>query len=243
MNSKTIKNLMTENSQDLTNNIEKPMRTVHSFVKRVGRLTKKQKESLEKYYPIYGLKYDGEIINFEKVFQNSNPVVLEIGFGMGDSLIEMALNNPEINYLGIEVHTPGVGNCLYKIYENNIKNIRVIEHDAIDILDHSIKSGSLAGFQLFFPDPWPKKKHNKRRIVQEAFIKKITRLINPNGFIHIATDHAGYQEHISEVMQNSKLINKSEVGNTYGRVLTKFENRGLKLGHEIWDGYYLITLI
>jgi len=220
----------------------KYIRKVRSFVKREGRLTKGQARALETYWDIMGLEHGQGLIDAQEVFGNDNPVVLEIGFGMGKSLVEMAKNAPELNFIGIEVHRPGVGACILtaKEEEENINNLRVYEHDAIEILADCIPDGSLTTVQLFFPDPWHKKKHHKRRIVQPEFIETIRSKLKVGGVFHMATDWENYAECMLEDMSGAPGFKNLSENNDYvprpdSRPLTKFENRGQRLGHGVWD--------
>lgn len=218
----------------------KYIRKVRSFVKREGRLTKGQAASLEKCWPTMGLEHQQGLLDFTEVFGNSNEVVLEIGFGMGKSLVEMAKNNPQQNFIGIEVHRPGVGACLMDADEQDITNLRVFEHDAVEILADCIADGSLAKLQLFFPDPWHKKRHHKRRIVQLEFAEKIRQKLKVGGVFHMATDWENYAEHMLEVMSAAPGYKNQSQSNDYVprpdfRPLTKFEQRGHRLGHGVWD--------
>lgn len=222
-------------------------RKVRSFVLRTGRLSEYQRSMMNENWSEYGLDHQTEFFDFEKIYGNSNPVVLEIGFGMGKSLVEMAEQNPDKNYLGIEVHTPGVGACLAYALEKNIKNLRVICHDATEILRDCIADESLGGLQLFFPDPWHKAKHHKRRIVQPHFVETVAKKLTAGGFIHFATDWENYAEHMLEVLQSVQHavgIHNISKTNDYiprpdFRPLTKFEARGHKLGHGVWDLYFI----
>ena len=222
-------------------------RKVRSFVLRTGRLSEYQRNMMNENWSEYGLDHQAEFFDFEKIYGNSNPVVLEIGFGMGKSLVEMAEQNPDKNYLGIEVHTPGVGACLAYALEKNIKNLRVICHDATEILRDCIADESLGGLQLFFPDPWHKAKHHKRRIVQPHFVETVAKKLTAGGFIHFATDWQNYAEHMLEVLQSVQReigIHNISKTNDYiprpdFRPLTKFEARGHKLGHGVWDLYFI----
>lgn len=225
---------MTDENQD------KYIRTIKSFVIRAGRMTDGQKTAFEQHWKEQGLELDAGLLNFSEVFGNDNPVVLEIGFGMGKSLIEMAVARPDINYIGVEVHMPGVGRILRDAQEQNVKNLRVFRDDAIEVLDKCIADGSLQGVQLFFPDPWHKKKHNKRRIVQPHFAQQIRRKLKQGGLFHMATDWQPYAEHMLEVMAVAEGYENTAPDNAYCprpdfRPLTKFENRGEKLGHGVWD--------
>ena len=216
------------------------MRRVRSFVRRQGRLTKHQEEALESEWAEMGIDFVNEPFDFAKLFNNSNPVTLEIGFGMGTSLVTMAAQNPDQNFLGIEVHAPGVGACLASAKEENITNLRVMCHDAIEVLDFMIPNGSLAMVQLFFPDPWHKAKHNKRRIVQVPFAEKIRSKLIDGGVFHMATDWQPYAEHMLEVMTSVAGYENVSTSGDYvprpeSRPETKFEKRGQRLGHGVWD--------
>ncbi|TDQ56847.1 tRNA (guanine-N(7)-)-methyltransferase [Mesocricetibacter intestinalis] len=219
-------------------------RKVRSFVLRTGRLSEYQKNAMNTHWADFGLDYQREHFDFSAIYGNNHPVILEIGFGMGKSLVEMAYNNPDKNYLGIEVHTPGVGACIAYALEKKLTNLRLICHDATEILRDSIAEGSLAGLQLFFPDPWHKAKHHKRRIVQPAFITAVMEKLCDGGFIHMATDWQNYAEHMLEVLSaNPRLINQSPQGDYIPRPefrpQTKFEQRGQRLGHGVWDLYFI----
>ncbi|MFY8272990.1 tRNA (guanosine(46)-N7)-methyltransferase TrmB [Pseudoalteromonas sp. SSDWG2] len=218
----------------------KYIRKVRSFVKREGRLTKGQAASLEKCWPVMGLEHQNGMLDFTQVFGNDNDVVLEIGFGMGKSLVEMAKNDPNTNFIGIEVHRPGVGACLMDADEQGISNLRVFEHDAVEVLADCIGDGSLAKVQLFFPDPWHKKRHHKRRIVQPEFVESLRTKLKIGGVFHMATDWENYAEHMLEVMQSAQNFANLSTTNDYvprpdSRPLTKFEQRGHRLGHGVWD--------
>ncbi|MGV6987804.1 tRNA (guanosine(46)-N7)-methyltransferase TrmB [Testudinibacter sp. P80/BLE/0925] len=220
------------------------MRKVRSFVLRTGRLSDYQKNAMNNHWADFGLEYQATPFDFSAIYGNDNPVVLEIGFGMGTSLVEMAKNNPDRNYLGIEVHTPGVGACVALAVQEKVTNLRVICHDAMEILRDSIADHSLGGLQLFFPDPWQKSKHHKRRIVQPEFIRLIQQKLKCGGFIHMATDWQNYAEHMLETLQHSDELHNQSATNDYiprpdFRPLTKFEQRGQKLGHGVWDLYFI----
>ena len=221
-------------------------RKVRSFVLRTGRLSEFQRQTMNDNWATYGLEHQTEPFDFPTIYGNTNPVILEIGFGMGKSLVEMALQNPDKNYLGIEVHTPGVGACLAYAVEKQVKNLRVICHDATEILRDSIADNSLGGLQLFFPDPWHKAKHHKRRIVQPHFVETIHQKLQPNGFIHFATDWQNYAEQMLDVLKSAVGLRNVSPTNDYilrpdFRPLTKFEQRGHKLGHGVWDLYFIKT--
>ncbi|KAA6209036.1 tRNA (guanosine(46)-N7)-methyltransferase TrmB [Avibacterium paragallinarum] len=221
-------------------------RKVRSFVLRTGRLSDFQRNMMNDHWHIYGLSHQDQPFDFKEIYGNDNPVILEIGFGMGKSLVEMAEQNPDKNYLGIEVHTPGVGACIAYAVEKKVQNLRVICHDATEILRDCIADGSLAGLQLFFPDPWHKAKHHKRRIVQPHFVQTVCEKLANHGFIHMATDWENYAEQMLEVLQkNTQLCNTSEtddyIPRPESRPLTKFEQRGHRLGHSVWDLYFIKT--
>ncbi|WP_404340829.1 tRNA (guanosine(46)-N7)-methyltransferase TrmB [Pseudoalteromonas mariniglutinosa] len=233
-------------SESSSNNLEqakqagKYIRTIRSFVKREGRLTKGQAAALEKCWATMGLEHKDGMLDLAAVFGNSNDVVLEIGFGMGKSLVEMAKNAPQLNFIGIEVHRPGVGACLMDADAAGITNLRVFEHDAVEVLADCIADNSLSTLQLFFPDPWHKKRHHKRRIVQPDFVEKLRSKLKIGGVFHMATDWENYAEHMLEVMQSAEKFKNQSTSNDYvprpeTRPLTKFEQRGHRLGHGVWD--------
>jgi len=216
------------------------MRQVRSFVLREGRLTKGQQSAIERLWPIYGLEQRDGMIDPGKLFGQTAPLVVEIGYGMGDSLIDMALATPHEHFIGIEVHRPGVGALLMSIEAHQIGNVRTYCDDGVDILKHCIPDGSLDRLQLFFPDPWHKKRHHKRRIVQPDWLTLVATKLKPGGLLHLATDWENYALHMSELcLAQPRLAN---LGDTQGfhprpdwRPETKFERRGIKLGHGVWD--------
>jgi tRNA (guanine-N7-)-methyltransferase len=213
---------------------------VKSFVKREGRLTKGQAKAFDDYWSKMGIEVSDTTLNFSKLFGNDHPVVLEIGFGMGRSLVEMAQAQPHLNFLGIEVHRPGVGACLAYAGELQLSNLKVIEHDAVEVLKNNIPTASLERLQLFFPDPWHKKRHHKRRIVQADFVELVAKKLKPAGQSHMATDWEPYAHHMLEVMQKSEVFKNTSQTNDFVprpdyRPITKFETRGQRLGHGVWD--------
>lgn len=215
-------------------------RTIKSFILRQGRLTQGQQRALDEQWPIFGIDYAEQAIDFVALFGNENPVTLEIGFGNGESLLQMAAENPEQNFVGIEVHRPGVGHLLHLIHEQGIQNLRLMNYDAIDILQNQIADHSLARVQLYFPDPWHKKKHNKRRIVQTAFLDTLAQKLKSDGQIHFATDWKHYARHMMVTLENHPLFINNAKTNEYSpkpnyRPVTKFERRGQRLGHGVWD--------
>ncbi|GKW23140.1 tRNA (guanine-N(7)-)-methyltransferase [Pectobacterium carotovorum subsp. carotovorum] len=218
----------------------RPMRRIRSFVRRQGRLTNGQQLALDNYWPVMGVEYQAEQVDFNALFGRDAPVVLEIGFGMGASLVTMAAQHPEQNFLGIEVHLPGVGACLASAQEAGISNLRVMCHDALEVLMKMIPDGSLSMVQLFFPDPWHKARHNKRRIVQVPFAELVQSKLNVGGVFHMATDWEPYAQHMLEVMTSVAGYHNLSDNNEYvvrpdSRPLTKFEARGQRLGHGVWD--------
>ena len=172
------------------------IRKIQSFVKREGRLTKGQEKAIESNWETMGLEHKSGLLNMNEVFERSAPVVLEIGFGMGKSLVTMAKNEPDKDFIGIEVHRPGIGACLADAQEQGVTNLRVYEHDAVEVLADCIADGSLSRMQLFFPDPWHKKRHHKRRIVQPEFVEKLRGKLAIGGVFHMATDWENYAEHM-----------------------------------------------
>ncbi len=215
-------------------------RTVRSFVRRSGRLTAAQQRALAELWPRYGIDYDGRALALAGLFGRDAPCVLEIGFGNGETLVEQAAAFPERNFIGIEVHEPGIGHCLLQIEAAGIDNLRLVAHDALEVLERQIPDGALSRINLYFPDPWPKKRHHKRRIVNLAFMELAARKLGPHGQLHIATDWANYAEHIDDVIARSPDFSCRERRQHGGdrpldRPTTKFERRGLKRGHNIFD--------
>ena len=216
------------------------LRKIRSFVRREGRLTRGQQRGLEILWPQYGLEHDTGLFDLDNVFGRSAPRVLEIGFGNGASLAQTAAEHPEMDFLGIEVHRPGVGNLLQVIEREGLTNIRVMQEDAVEILRTQIPLASLDKVQLFFPDPWHKKKHHKRRIVQPEFVSMLKDRLKEGGVFHMATDWQHYAEHMLEVMNTAEGFTNTSVTGDYvprpeSRPLTKFEQRGHRLGHGVWD--------
>jgi tRNA (guanine-N7-)-methyltransferase len=214
-------------------------RKIQSFIRRQGRLTAGQQQALDKHWQTYGLDPNVDY-DFVQVFERTAPLCVEIGFGNGESLAQMAAANPDIDYIGIEVHRPGVGHLLMLLAERNLANVRIYCHDAVEILEKRIPDGSLSGVHLFFPDPWPKKKHHKRRIVQPRFIALLSKKLRTGGYFHAASDWQPYAEHMLEVLSaQEKLTNTAATGGFCERPayrpLTKFEQRGIRLGHGVWD--------
>ena len=219
---------------------ESPRRTIKSFILRQGRLTHGQQRALEEQWPKFGIDYEARPLDLNTLFGNDQPVILEIGFGNGESLLQMAAENPEQNFIGIEVHRPGVGHLLHLIQQQGIQNLRVMNHDAIDILQNQIPEHRLSRVQLYFPDPWHKKKHNKRRIVQPAFLDTLAELLEEDGEIHFATDWEPYAAHMMTTLEQHPQFENSQPAGQFipkpdYRPETKFERRGQRLGHGVWD--------
>jgi len=215
-------------------------RSIRSFVLRQGRLTSAQRRALESRWSAYGIDYRPSLIDLAHVFGNNAPVTLEIGFGNGDSLLQQTLGSAERNFLGIEVHRPGVGQLLHRASEAGVLNLRVINHDAIEVLRDMIPRDSLDCVQLFFPDPWHKRRHHKRRIVQPEFAQSIRGLLRPGGTFHMATDWLEYADHMLTVMGRSEGFANAAGAGRFAtaqthRPETRFEHRGRQLGHEVRD--------
>jgi tRNA (guanine-N7-)-methyltransferase len=203
-------------------------RPIRSYVLRQGRTTPAQKRALEELLPKYGIAFSDQQI------RSSRPLVLEIGSGMGETTLEIAKSHPEADFIAVEVHGPGVGSLLNAIEREKLANLRVIRHDALDVLEHMFADGSLAAIHLFFPDPWPKKRHHKRRLVQPEFAALAARKLAPGGILHTATDWPEYADHIAAVISASSFFEEAEAG-LVARPVTKFESRGRRLGHAVRD--------
>lgn len=213
-------------------------RSIRSFVLRQGRTTDAQRRACEELLPRWGIPYAAARLDARAAFGREAPLVVEIGFGMGETTARIAAANPGTNYVGIEVHNPGVGTLLRRIEEAGLANLRVIQHDAVEVLRDMIAPASLAGIHVFFPDPWPKKRHHKRRLVQPEFTRLAAERLAPGGVLHVATDWQEYAGHILAVLGAEPLLENT--AEDYAprpdyRPLTKFEERGLKLGHGVWD--------
>jgi len=214
--------------------------SVRSFVRRTGRITLSQRRALAELWPVYGVDVSGAMLDFETLFGRHAPVVLEIGFGNGETLVEQAAASPDKDFVGIEVHEPGVGHCLLRAQAAGIGNLRIIRHDAVEVLDQVVPKDTLSRVNLYFPDPWPKKRHHKRRIVQPAFLDLVADRLRPGGTLRIATDWAPYAEHIGQIIDHSTRFVVAEKREHAGdrpldRPQTKFERRGLAKGHRICD--------
>jgi tRNA (guanine-N7-)-methyltransferase len=217
-------------------------RNIRSFVGRTGRTTVGQAKAFVDVGPRFLLSYTAAPMDFAAVYERTAPTILEIGFGMGEATAHIAALMPEKNFLCCEVHTPGVGALLKRIDEQNLANIRILQHDAVEVIDQMLPPGSLDGAHIFFPDPWHKTKHNKRRLIQAPLIAKLAARLKPGGYLHCATDWQPYAEQILEVLSGQPLLKNTAQAASAGyaekpdyRPLTKFENRGIKLGHGVWD--------
>lgn len=211
---------------------------IRSFVTRAGRVSTGQERALEELGPTFMLPYEKAPLDVAQAFGRSAPTIFEIGFGMGETTAKIASGMPEKNFIGVEVHTPGVGSLLKLIGEQNLTNLRLIQHDAFEVLTHMIAPQSLAGVHVFFPDPWHKARHNKRRLIQGPMVELLSSRLMPGGYLHCATDWQEYAEQMLEVLGNEPTLQNTADGYAPRpdyRPVTKFENRGLKLGHGVWD--------
>ena len=218
---------------------EASQRRIRSFVLRQGRLTKGQARALETVFPKFGINYKPELLDLTKQFGRADSKkILEIGFGMGETTAKIAQTLPQCDFLAAEVHTPGVGALLKLMDELALTNIRVIQHDVVEVLENMLANGSLDGVHIFFPDPWHKKRHHKRRLIQAEFVKILCRKLKVGGYIHVATDWQEYAEWVLAVLSAEPQLKntaKDYAEKPAYRPLTKFENRGIKLGHGVWD--------
>ncbi len=213
-------------------------RPVRSFVVRAGRMGTGQIKALAELGPQFVLPYTGQLLDTAAVFGRKAPLVLEIGFGMGGPTAQVAAAAPGTDFIGVEVHEPGVGALLKLIGEQGLANIRIFQHDAVEVLREMLAPGSLAGVHIWFPDPWHKKRHHKRRLIQPEFVELLSSRLRPGGYLHLATDWQPYAEQMLEVLSASPSMVNTAAGyapQPAWRPLTKFENRGLKLGHGVWD--------
>ncbi|QRN41703.1 MAG: tRNA (guanosine(46)-N7)-methyltransferase TrmB [Neisseriaceae bacterium] len=223
---------------DKSNQKLSQIRGIRSYVVRQGHITCLQESALECLMPIWGIAYQNKKIDLDSIFSRHQPKILEIGFGMGQTTFEMAKNTPDIDYLCVEIYSPGVGNLLHLIEKEKLTNIRIIRHDVVEVVELMLEDEVFSGIHIYFPDPWHKKRHHKRRLIQSPFIQKLLPKLKSGGYIHLATDWEDYAYQILDVLSREKsLINKFE---TFAprpnyRPVTKFELRGLRLGHGIWD--------
>ncbi|UXY15323.1 tRNA (guanosine(46)-N7)-methyltransferase TrmB [Chitiniphilus purpureus] len=227
--------MTTDHSQD-----DNPlfMRRIRSFVLRQGHLSKGQERALAEYGPQFLIPYTAAPLDLATAFGRSAPTVLEIGFGMGTATAQIAAGGPQTNYLGVEVHTPGVGSLLKLAGEQQLTNLRIVQHDAVEVLENMLQPGTLAGVHIFFPDPWHKKRHHKRRLIQPALVALLASRIAPGGYLHLATDWEDYAIQMLAVLSAEPRLENTADGYAPRpdyRPLTKFEQRGIRLGHGVWD--------
>ena len=218
--------------------MQEQRRQIRSFVLRQGRVTNAQRRACEELLPVYGMPFVPAPLDLDRLFGRSAPKILEIGFGMGETTAAIAQAHPENDYLGIEVHTPGVGSLLKQVAELNLKNVRVIQHDAVEVLQQMIAAAALEGVHLFFPDPWPKKRHHKRRLIQPTFVTLLATRMKSGAYLHAATDWEDYAQQMLQVLSAEPALENTTTDfaqRPASRPETKFERRGVKLGHRVWD--------
>jgi len=214
------------------------IRPIRSYVLRQGRLTKHQAEGIKIHSPLYAIPFSDDTLNWDTLFRNNGKKIIEIGFGMGHTTVEIAKNLPDSNFVAIDVHSPGVGNLLNKIKDNELSNLKIIQHDAVEVLEKMVLDKSLDAIHIFFPDPWHKKRHNKRRLIQEPFLELVSRKLKKDGYVHVATDWQDYAYWIIECFKKNKIY--TSMNNDFSkkpsyRPKTKYEDRGINLGHQVWD--------
>jgi tRNA (guanine-N7-)-methyltransferase len=227
-----------DNTGNTGNTGDTPFGHIRSFVLRQGRVSDAQRRFHDEGMPRWGLAYQPSLLNLDSVFGRNAPRILEIGCGMGETTAAIAAAHPHTDYLGIEVHTPGVGNLLKEIATRELTNLRVIQHDAVDVVRNMIPPGALPGIHIFFPDPWPKKRQQKRRLIQSPFVRLLAQRLAPGGTLHCATDWEEYAGQMLDVLTAEPLLTNSATGYASRpeyRPQTKFETRGLRLGHGVWD--------
>ena len=242
--SETVADMKKGNLQGVTGTLTS--RSIRSFVIRNGRLTEAQQDAIDNILPVLGIPFASSCVNFDEYFERTAPLWLEIGFGNGDALLHLAEQHPHVNVIGVEVHAPGVGHALLGVQARQLKNVRIIQHDAMEVLQHMLAPQSLARVMLFFPDPWHKKRHHKRRIVQDEFVATVSSRLETDGLLHCATDVSDYATWMLEHLQRSEnLVNESAnndfVDQPKWRINTRFERRGQRLGHDVFDLLYRRT--
>jgi tRNA (guanine-N7-)-methyltransferase len=214
-------------------------RRIRSYVLRQGRLTKGQEKALVDYWPKFGIDYTPKVLDLNDTFSRHESLkILEIGFGMGETTAKIAQSMPERDFLGVEVHTPGVGGLLKLIGEQSLSNVRIIQHDVVDVLNNMVADMSLDGVHIFFPDPWHKKRHHKRRLIQAEFVRLLCSKLKLGGYLHVATDWQEYADWVLDILKAEPLLTnsvKDYAPKPAYRPLTKFESRGIRLGHGVWD--------
>jgi len=220
------------------NEAQSHIRHIRSFVQRRSHITPSQQEALKNLAPRWTVAYQKQPLDFTRVFNRDANTILEIGFGMGEATAQIAQSRPQDNFLAVDVYDKGVGALLKRIDTLSLDNIRIIQHDAVDVVRDMLKDESLAGIHIFFPDPWPKKRHHKRRLIQPAFIAQLSSKLAPKGYLHCATDWENYAEQMLAVLSSEPTLVNTASGYAPRpdyRPLTKFEQRGLRLGHNVWD--------
>jgi len=218
--------------------LQEQRRQIRSFVLRQGRITHAQRRACEELLPVYGVPFAPVPLDLDRLFRRSAPKIIEIGFGMGETTATIAQEHSENDYLGIEVHTPGVGSLLKRIAELHLENLRIIQHDAVEVVQHMIAPDALDGVHVFFPDPWPKKRHHKRRLIQPAFVALLASRMKRGARVHACTDWEEYARQMLEVLSAEPALRNTTPGyvnRPQARPETKFERRGLALGHRVWD--------
>ncbi len=217
-------------------------RPIRSYVIRGGRLTDSQRKAIDQHWQEYVIDYQQQSLPWDELFPQPAPLTVEIGFGMGDSLLAMAEADPATNFLGIEVHKPGVGKLIHGLVEKQLSNVRIMCHDATEVVQHCMENGAIDRFLIFFPDPWHKKRHHKRRLIQAPLVSLLANRLHKGGSIHLATDWQNYAEHMLDVMEAEPTLSNANGPNQYwpnpNRPETKFERRGQRLGHGVWDLLY-----
>lgn len=218
----------------------RPMRKVRSFARRSGRMTESQKKGLAELWPLYGIDFEDQFLDLNALFKRDAPKNIEIGFGMGENLLSVAQNKPDEDFIGIEVHQPAVGNILNKIHEQKLSNVKIINHDAVEVFSHQINDKSINSISIFFPDPWHKTNHHKRRLIADKFVNLIAKKTIKDGHIYLATDWEHYANQMLNVFTKNQHYKNLSKTNTFCkrmdfRPVTKFEKRGIKLGHNVWD--------
>ncbi len=236
-------NATESNNQSAAQDQRLTSQSIRSFVIRNGRLTKAQAQAIEQLLPQFGLTFSNQALDYATVFGRTAPVWLEIGFGNGDALLDMAQQNPEFDFIGVEVHEPGVGQALMGIQARQLSNVRIVQHDAVEVLEKMIPANSLARVLLFFPDPWRKKRHFKRRIVQKEFLQLVSARLAENAILHCATDWEDYAHWMLEKLDQCDTLSNLAKPNDYSerpawRTQTRFEQRGIRLGHKVYDLLY-----
>lgn len=215
-------------------------RTIKSFALRGGRITAAQEKAFARLWPVYGIDFGPVVIDFDAVFRRAAPRMLDLGFGDGEALVETAATHRDVDYIGVEVHAPGIGHCLLRAEARELSNLRIIRHDAVEVLELQVADGALHRINIYFPDPWPKKRHHKRRLLQPDFLALAASRLRRGGSLHVATDWANYAEHIDAIVADCPTLTIDERREHGGdrpldRPVTKFERRGLKLGHRIYE--------